>query len=104
MNLKPWSAQARAKAGILREKTVAGVDRLRLAAARHVEDFVHVQVGLAGRGGTDRVGVVGLANVQRFAVHVGENGDGLNAHFAAGANDAHCNFTAIGDQDSFEHD
>ncbi len=79
------------------------MDRLRLAAARHVENLVDVEIGLAGRGRADVVGVIGFADVQGLAVHVGEDGDRLDAHLAAGANDAHRNFAAIGDQDSFEH-
>ena len=79
------------------------MDRFGLAAAGHVEDLVHVEIGLAGRGGADVVGVIGFADVQRLAIHVGEDNDRLDAHLAAGANDAHRNFTAIGDQDSFEH-
>ena len=92
------------EAGILGEEAVAGMDGLRLAAARHVEDLVHVEIRLAGRRRTDGIGVIGFADVQRLAVHVGEDGDRLDAHLAAGANDAHRNFAAIGDQDSFEHD
>ena len=41
--------------------------------------------------------------MQRVAVHVAKNGDGLNAEFAAGAQDADGNFAAIGNQDFLEH-
>ena len=104
MNLMPASRQARGKARVLREKAVAGMDRLGAAAPRHVEDLVDVEVRLARRRWTDVVGVVGLAHVQRLAVHVGEDGDRLDAHLAAGANDADGDFAAVGDQNSFEHE
>jgi hypothetical protein len=41
--------------------------------------------------------------VERFAVHVAENGNRANAKFAAGAHDAHGYLTAIGNQDFLEH-
>ena len=80
------------------------MDGLRLAAAGDVENLVDVKIRLARRGRTDGVGVVGLADVQRLAIDVGENDHRLDAHLAAGPNDAHGNFAAIGDQYSFEHD
>ena len=73
------------------------------AAARDVEDLLDVEIGLARSRRTDVVGVVGLAHVQRLAIDVGEDGDRLDAHLAAGANDAHGNLAAIGNQHSFEH-
>jgi hypothetical protein len=41
--------------------------------------------------------------MQRSAIDVGINGDGTDAHLAAGANDAYGDFPAIGDQYLFEH-
>jgi len=41
--------------------------------------------------------------VQRFAVHFAEYGHGLDAQFAARAENPHGNLTAIGNQDFFEH-
>ena len=79
------------------------MNRLGPAASRHVENLVDVEIGLARRGRSDMVGVVGLAHVQRLAVDIGEDGDRLDAHLAAGANDADGNLTAIGDQHSLEH-
>ena len=80
------------------------MNRLCLAATRHIEDLLDVEVGLARRRLADVVGVVGLADMQRFAVHVGEDGHRLYAHLAAGADNAHGNLTAVGDQHSFKHD
>jgi hypothetical protein len=41
--------------------------------------------------------------VEGFAVGFAENGGGTDAKFAAGAQDADGDFTAIGNQDFFEH-
>lgn len=41
--------------------------------------------------------------VQRIGIGFGVNGNRLNIEFLAGTDDAHCDFTAIGDQDAFEH-
>ena len=80
------------------------MDSLGLAAAGYVKDLVDVKIRLARRGRTDGVGVVGLADVQRLAVDIGENDHRLDAHLATGPDDAHGNFATIGDQYSFEHD
>ena len=96
-------AAGRGKPRVLRQKAVAGMDRFRPAASRHVENLVEVEIRLAGRRRTDVVGVVGLAHVQGAAVHVGEHGDRFDAHLAAGADDADGDFTAVGDKNSFEH-
>ena len=52
---------------------------------------------------TDADVVVGEAHVQRLAVGLGVDGDGLDAELAAGANDAQRDLAAIGDQDFLEH-
>ena len=46
---------------------------------------------------------VGQAYVQRLAVHFGVHGNGGNSHVAAGADDAHGDLAAVGDQDFVEH-
>ena len=40
-----------------------------------------------------------MEHVQGLAIGLGEDGDGRDAHLAAGANDTHRDLTAIGDQD-----
>ena len=46
--------------------------------------------------------LVRLAHVQRAAVGLGVDGDGGDAHDAAGAGDAHGDLAAVGDQDLAE--
>ena len=50
-----------------------------------------------------QIGVVGHAHVQRRAVGFGVDGDGLDAELAAGADHAHGDLAAVGDQDFLEH-
>jgi hypothetical protein len=40
-----------------------------------------------------------VQDVERGAVGVGVDGDGRNAEFATGADEAECDFAAVGDQD-----
>ena len=89
--------------GIFGEEAVTGMQRVAAGAARDVHHFVDAQIAFAGRRGADGISLVGKADVQRGAVDFAENGDGRNAHFAAGAHDAHGDFTAIGDEDFFKH-
>ena len=73
----------------------------RLATPRILLD---VEVGLGGRRRADGISLVGFAHVQRGAIHFGEDRDRGDAHLAAGANDAHRDLSAIGDQDFLEHE
>ena len=79
------------------------MDGLGARAFRDVEDLVHPQIRLGGRSRADGVGFVGLADMERGAVDVGIDGDGGDAHFAAGAHDAHRDLSSIGDQNLLEH-
>ena len=65
--------------------------------------FVDAEITFAGRRGADEVGFVGEADMEGGAVGFAEDGDGADAEFAAGAEDAHGDFAAIGDQDFVEH-
>ena len=62
----------------------------------------NVEVALARGGRADADGLVGESHVQRFAVGLGVDGDGLDAELAAGADDAQGDLAAIGDQDFLE--
>jgi hypothetical protein len=42
--------------------------------------------------------------MESAAIHIGIYGDRLDAHLATGTNDANRYFTAVCDQDSFEHE
>ena len=88
---------------ILRQETIAGVDRLRAGATRHVEDDVAAQVGLRGRRGADRVRLIRLPHMHGAGIGVGEDGDGADAHGARAADDAHGDLAAVGDEEGLDH-
>ena len=71
--------------------------------AGDVHEFVDAEIAVACRRGADGIGFVCEADVQGFAVDFTEDGGGADAQLAAGAQDAHGDFTAIGDQDFSEH-
>ena len=74
------------------------------AFSRDGDDFVDVEIAFARGRGADGVGLVGEADVEGFAIDFAEDGDGADAEFAAGAKDADCDFSPVGDQDFFEHE
>jgi hypothetical protein len=69
-------------------------------AARHLAD---VEVALARLAAAEVHGVRRAAHVQRGAVGVGVDGDGLDAHLLGGADHAQGDLAAVGDQDASEH-
>ncbi len=71
-----------------------------VTAGGHGEVDDAVDVEIAGDGiRTDVVGLVGFFYMQGMAVGLGIDGDRFDAHFRAGAHDAHGDFPAVGDQD-----
>ncbi len=90
VNASAWES------GVFREKTVTGMDGVAAGAVRHVNDFLNTKITFPRRRGADCVGFIGEADMKRLAVHVTENRDGADSQFATGAQDAHGNFTAVG--------
>ena len=72
---------------------------LRAALFDRTENRVGVEVALGGGLPAQRVGLVGVAGVQRIAVEVGVHGDGGDAELAAGAHDSNCDLAAVRDED-----
>ena len=89
--------------GVLREEPVAGVDAVGPALLDGVEDGLGVQVALGRRLAAEGVRLVGHPDVQGFAVEVGVDGDGGDAHLAAGPDDTDGDFAAVGDEDLLQH-
>src|SRR6202007_582844 len=81
----------------------AGMDGVATGTARDVDELVDAKIAFARGCGADRVSLVGEADVQGGAVHFAVNADRGNVQFAAGAEDADGDFTAIGNQDFTEH-
>ena len=82
----------------LGQKAIAGVDRVRAGALGGFENLVDLEVAFARRRRPDVDRFVGVADVQAGAVSIRIHGDGRDAQFAAGADDAHGDLAAIGDQ------
>ena len=102
----PGDAHARDRAcevGVLREEPVAGVHRVGAALTDRVEDGFGVEVALGCGLPAECERLVGEPHVEGIPVELGVHGDGLDAELASGADDAHCDLAAVGDQDLLEH-
>ena len=84
--------------GVLREKAIAGMDRIRARGLRHADELLDREIALGGRRRPDRIRLVGHQDVQRLAIDVGEHRDGGDLLLAAGAEDTHGDLAAVGDQ------
>ena len=88
---------------VLGQETVTGVDRFGARGFDRLHHLVDDDIGLVGGGRADVHRLVRHFHVQRVAVGVGIDGNRLNAHLARGLDDTAGDFTAVGDQDLFEH-
>ena len=68
----------------LGQKAVAGMDRIRAGLARHLQNLIGAQIRFARRRRPDEIRFVGVTHVQRIAIDIGVDGDGVNAQLAAG--------------------
>ena len=83
---------------VLRQKAVAGMNRVRAGLARAVDDRVAAQIRLCRPRAAERHDFVGLAHERRVAIGIGADGHRGDAHLAAGAHDPPGDLAAIGDQ------
>ena len=67
------------------------------------DEIRDLEVGDAAGRRADAHVVVGEADVQRLPVGLAVDGDGLDAQFAAGADDPQGDLAAVRDQDLLEH-
>ncbi len=79
------------------------MDRIRTGDFGSGNDPVGFQIGLLARSGPDADGVVRQLHVHRIHIGFGINSDGFHIEFAARADDAEGDFTAVGNQDTLEH-
>ena len=79
------------------------MDRVRAGDFRGGNDVRDIEVAFGRRAGADTDGFVRHLDVQAVAVGFGMDGDGFKPHLAAGADDAHGDFAAVGDQDFLKH-
>jgi len=75
----------------------------------HVRDFrradytIGPQIAVGAFGATNADRFISELNVKRLDVGLRIDGEGLDAHFAASADDAKRDFTAVGDEDLLDH-
>src|SRR3990172_3733893 len=74
-----------------------------LRTLRNIDKLFNDQITFARWRPADRIRLVGHSDVESATVGLGIHGYGGNSHLAARPDDAHRNFTAIGDQDLAEH-
>ena len=67
------------------------------------DDGGNVEIAVGGARRADADGLVGKADVERVAVGLAVDGDGADAEFPAGVQNAQRDFAAIGNQDLTEH-
>ena len=89
--------------GVLGQKAVAGMDGDRIGYLRGADDRRHVQVAQRRGRRADADRLVRQQHVLQIGIGGGVHGDGLDAQFAAGAQDAQRDFAAIGDDDFLQH-
>src|SRR5690606_9170418 len=89
--------------GVLGEEPVAGVDGVGAGDLGGGDDPVHPEVALRGGRRPDADGLVGEADGERVAVGRGVDGDGPEAHLAAGADDAEGDLAPVRDEDLLDH-
>ena len=89
--------------GVLGQKPVARMDGLHVAHLGRADDAIDFQVAVAGLGRTDAIGLVGHLQVGGAAVGLAEDGHGLHAQLAAGAEDPQGDLAPIGNENAFEH-
>ena len=85
--------------GVLGQKAIAWVYRVRAGSRRHVDELVDAQVRLGGRVTAESVGLVGEASMRRLAVRVGVDGDAAQPGVAARPDDPDRDLAPVGDKD-----
>ena len=79
------------------------MNRIDIAHLGRAHDAIDLQITFRAGRGADANGFVGQLHMEGIDVRFGVNGEGANAEFLAGADDAQRDFATIGDQDFFEH-
>ena len=88
------------KLGVLRQKAVAGMNRIRTRLQCDCEDLLTVQICRRRVVATQGQGLVGLARMRRGHILIGVNRDRRNAHIGGRAAHAQSDFATVGDEDS----
>ncbi len=89
--------------GVLRQKTVAGMDGVDIAQFRRTNNAVNLQITVLTRLFTDTDGFVCQRNVQRIDICGGIDRQRLDPKFLARTNNAKGYLAAVGDQNFVKH-
>ena len=85
------------------QEAIAWMYGLRAGLLASGDDLVDQQIGFGRGRWPDMHGLIGHFDMQRIPVGVRKDRNGLDTHPPGGFDDPASNFTAIGDQDLFEH-
>ncbi len=88
--------------GVLGQKAVAGMDRLRAGLLRRAQDLFRVEIAVADRAGADLDRLVGHAHMRGARVRRRVNRHAAQAHRAQGTDDPAGDLAPVGDQDGVE--
>ena len=89
--------------GVLGQEPVTRVDRVRPGPQRRGHDQVGPQIGLGRRAARQPYGGVGLTDVRRIRVGVGEHGDGAQPEVAAGPEHPARDLPPVGHEHGGDH-
>ena len=92
------------KARLFGKEAIAGMDCLCARPDGTGEHGIVVEVALGKTRAADAVGLIGELHVQRVRIGRGVDGDGLDAHVAARADNTDRDLAAIGDEHFIEHE
>ena len=92
------------EARLLGEKAIAGMNCLSSRLYGTGEHGIVVEVALGKTRAADAIRLVGKLHVQRVRIGRGINGDGLDAHIAARADNTDRDLAAVGDEHFVEHE
>src|SRR4029079_9344266 len=85
------------------QEAIAGMHGLRARRLAGIDDFVDQQITLRSGRWANWHGLIGHLDMQRVAIGLGIDRNGLDPHPTGGLDDTAGDFAAIGDEDAFEH-
>ena len=94
----PGLGTAAGEPGVLGEEAVAGMDRLRPALPRDLQDALLVEIAPRRQRRAEMEGLVRGVDVRRAGIGVGVDGHRGDAHLPQGARDAHGDLPPVGDE------
>ena len=89
--------------GVFGEKSVAGMNGVRIGDFGRADDAVNLEIALRTRGRADANGLVGKLDMEGLDVGLRVNGDAADAEFLAGPDDAQGDLAAVGNEETSDH-